>query len=1018
MSVYPDALDSDLEIPRVENNITEIGGDVINSLRDIVFAIEKTLGVNPQGNASDLVTRIGAVIDGNGNIRSTALAASGLVSLPITDAQVGTTAAIKESKLDLNYSTSSLNAGISSNSTDIESLITSINSLSSNVIRHYNGNYSRHDGYEVDLRTTIRSATTVEAVINLINNALVQHENSSVDTHTASSVSVLNEFLNISATNVQSALVELDAHGDQATTTHQDQMHTTGIILNDRSVQGTQGNLKDTTFCGTIYQTDTTQATNILQVMRPNVARVSSKNIDLRRLLFGSRQNLRIQAGGVGRGALDVNLTSAIPTDDINDIVEVINTQARQSHYPISAYNTSGKLTIAHNIPGEQFTIRVLNTVSLSADGPLGFSDVASETFTWTGDDNAAYIGGALVGDFKTLVKKHHVHGATSSTISLGLGDLRNYGVDTGNEGRVLCNITNHSSSPSANGTYYIISYTSNEVFILNASIAAGTFDIEIMADSLNFENSSNGELFDIFVEADADGYGILTKHNRITYGPISGVSLKSVSKDFPTSNVEWRVASANKLYLYSDNIAGVGTDIPAGFIGQLRVFAPDNTNSALFEVHGTPTSLKRSMTSRAFSGSDDKLYIGSIHYAGNFGLTALRYFVDKRDIGVSMEDVSEDELNRTDLENTIDEIRSNGVIRGLDVISTSNTSFRIRGGRALVNGRVVDVETQDVTVNDLSDSSKILLLDRYGNFIIKDEYDSGYTLSDLSLGTQYGDDRGLAIICEFATNGTSIDGYFVDRRLMVNNIDKRLDNLEISVDQQIDEVLSTVQGSMWGFTVTSASVLGDGYVAGIEMGANNGFTYVPYADETQYSAYGFGAGDPSITTRRFEFTDQDAIQTSVFRAIGLTHINVFIETTYTGATDGIYGPFGVSGTVYVDVGVSAEVGSTDTHVYEGYANVKVISSGLLPSTSLTEKYVVSIPVDVLELPENVMFDIVPRIRIRNSNYVDGGIGPDPEPTIRFDNIRVVTSSYSIAGSINSTDGSSVSLGVSVDDIL
>ena len=67
-SKYPGSLDTDAEIQRVDDNITEIGGDAINALRDAVFAIEKTLGTNPQGSSTDLKTRISVSIDNSGNI--------------------------------------------------------------------------------------------------------------------------------------------------------------------------------------------------------------------------------------------------------------------------------------------------------------------------------------------------------------------------------------------------------------------------------------------------------------------------------------------------------------------------------------------------------------------------------------------------------------------------------------------------------------------------------------------------------------------------------------------------------------------------------------------------------------------------------------------------------------------------------------------------------------------------------------------------------------------------------------
>ena len=39
MSNYPSALNTDLELPRIDNNITEIGAEAINSIRDAIFAI-------------------------------------------------------------------------------------------------------------------------------------------------------------------------------------------------------------------------------------------------------------------------------------------------------------------------------------------------------------------------------------------------------------------------------------------------------------------------------------------------------------------------------------------------------------------------------------------------------------------------------------------------------------------------------------------------------------------------------------------------------------------------------------------------------------------------------------------------------------------------------------------------------------------------------------------------------------------------------------------------------------------
>lgn len=1013
MSVYPVDLDSDVEIQRVDDNITEIGSAAINALRDAVFAIEKTLGVDPQGNMQDLVARINEVIDEDGNIRTASISEHGLVTLPITNLHIASNAAIEEDKIDLDYATATLSGLITSNQIDINTIRTTLIELSIRNIRHFDGVADRHDGYQVDLIATVMGVDKIEPALHLLDDALSSHENLIANAHSASSIPVNDEFVNISASDVQSALIELDLIGSGDVQTHQDVLHGNSVSLSNRGEQGSQGNLKETTLAGTIYQTDHSQATDIFQIMRPNVARVTGRNHDLKSLKIGSAQTLRIQAGGISRDALDVSLSSVIPTDDIDQIVLAINTVARQQHYPISAYNTSGKLTIAHNIPGNEFTIQILNTVALTASSALGFGDVTSTVFGWAGNNHSCYIGGKRVTGIKSLINLYHTHSTSPlSTINLGLGDLALQGLTTSSEGRVLCNITNHSSGPTSNGTYYILSFPTSSTFVLNEDIPLGSFDIEIASDSVNFTNSANGELFDIFIETGTDGYGTISKSNRVSYGPISGISVRSISESFPTSNVAWKVDSSNSVQLFEGDDSGVIASIPTGFQGQVQAFMPDNVNSALFEVTGVPPNGKKSMTVSSFAGTDDKLYIGSVHYAGSFGLNTLKFATDRRSLGGTIDNKTDDELARVPVEDFAKELRNNGVVRGLDVISSSSESFKLRGGKALIDGRFVEVETQDITVNEFGAANRLLLLDRDGNFIIRSEFDAAYAFDTLTSGDAYGDERGVAIICEFETDGSFIvDGYFSDRRLMVSNIDKRLVDTEAALNQQITQIRNTVQGSSWGFTVVEATAT-DGYLGSIEVGQNHGFSYIPSQLEDITAAYGFLAGNATITTRVFQFSDPDTIITSVFRAKGFTYINIFVKATYSGNSGG---PFGVSGTTHIEVGIGVETASS---ISSDYARVKTINAGALPVNSQIERYVASIPVSQVGLPENVMFDMVPRIRIINSHYIDGGTSSETEPTITFDDIRIVSSSYSVAGDISNVDGSSSSIGVAVGDIL
>ncbi len=108
MTVYPNAIDGDAELIRVDDAITEIGGEAINQLREAVFAIQQELGILPSGVLNSLTERLAVFLNDNGTIKTSALTSVGLVTLPITNNQVGTNAGIAEFKLNLDHSTSDL----------------------------------------------------------------------------------------------------------------------------------------------------------------------------------------------------------------------------------------------------------------------------------------------------------------------------------------------------------------------------------------------------------------------------------------------------------------------------------------------------------------------------------------------------------------------------------------------------------------------------------------------------------------------------------------------------------------------------------------------------------------------------------------------------------------------------------------------------------------------------------------------------------------------------------------------
>lgn len=265
MSTYPSALDSDATIQRVDDNLSEIGTQVINQIRDALFAVEKSLGINPFGSASDVTTRLNVFSNPDGSVKASALTAIGLVTLPITDIQVANNAAIKEIKLALDFSTSDLHTEIAANTALLTSLNTFAGITASNLTAHITGadvlfdnspakhilshillNQHPTDPRDVsftwnglrDKNGNLRSATQAMAAMDQINTDLISHENSTSNAHLASAIIVdTDNFTQIPliAVDVQQALNYIDQAEELNMGLHRATQHANGVPRYARS---------------------------------------------------------------------------------------------------------------------------------------------------------------------------------------------------------------------------------------------------------------------------------------------------------------------------------------------------------------------------------------------------------------------------------------------------------------------------------------------------------------------------------------------------------------------------------------------------------------------------------------------------------------------------------------------------------------------------------------------------------------------------------------------------------------
>lgn len=237
MSNYPYILDDDTTILRVDNNITEISGENFNQVRDAIFKIEEELGIKPAGSMDNLNEFLDVSHNDDGTIKASALASVGLVTLPIDNAQVGAHAGILESKLALDYSTSSLYTLIAGNITSINTLTDTTSGLTTTLNLHMGGGPTRHFASHIDMDVPLPGTTTVEDALHSIDTELTDHE-TNTGAHDASNISVdTSGFVEISAyaTDVQAALGELDSLEGGKLVDHRATMHSAGVPVDARS---------------------------------------------------------------------------------------------------------------------------------------------------------------------------------------------------------------------------------------------------------------------------------------------------------------------------------------------------------------------------------------------------------------------------------------------------------------------------------------------------------------------------------------------------------------------------------------------------------------------------------------------------------------------------------------------------------------------------------------------------------------------------------------------------------------
>jgi hypothetical protein len=189
MSNFPTSYDDDTTLPVVNDNITEIGGEAINALRDFAFNTELYLGIGLNGSMPSLAARLGVSINPDGTLNSSTIAALGFVTLPITQDQIANNAQIPESKLMLDHRTADLFNYINDLSNSVNTALGWISTTGVELQPHLLGFIYRHTMAQIDVSQdlvnfpfmdnkfrALRDNSNSYTLVNDINNELLAHQ--------------------------------------------------------------------------------------------------------------------------------------------------------------------------------------------------------------------------------------------------------------------------------------------------------------------------------------------------------------------------------------------------------------------------------------------------------------------------------------------------------------------------------------------------------------------------------------------------------------------------------------------------------------------------------------------------------------------------------------------------------------------------------------------------------------------------------------------------------------------------
>lgn len=733
MSKFPTEIDTDAELPSVIDGSTEIAGDAINAQKDAILSIERALGTDPQGTTASLADRLDVSINPDGTLNSSAIAAAWLLSSPITNAHVSATAAIDESKINLDVSTSLLQDQITDLSIDVEALQGSVGSAVAQLASHITGSDYRHAAQHIVVSPSVAAGTNAQTALQNVYAELNSHIADSVGAHDADAISYSPApGSNLSATSVGGALDEIDSNFINRVNRHLDTAHSNGISSDGYIYLGGQGAVNAASFAAVPFQPLSGQPR--IKIGGINHATLISRGANPAGLGSGASGLLVDYSDGYSLYTASVTGLNSCPypagsENRLRGAVVKFNEAFKAVGALVTAFQFGNEIVLQHNTPDGYIAVREPSIAS--AAGALGFSSVVGQRAQPI-SHFVAVTDGIPIDGWIPLASGT----ATLSGPSLLLSVSSPVAVGS------LVHITNHTGLGA--GTYQVVA-VAGSIATLNKPIPAGSFSYSVLPDSVAIGAASSGTTYEVLV--DSAGIPSTSARANITVSPISGLRIVECSLQPGTYSLSITgTGSVRSLYISSGTISGSAVQLAQGYVGAVMLRAPKGMGTVLVEVASLSPPSPVTAAFEVFASVENDGLQKVCSYWSN-GLV-VEFPSDTRNIGL----VSAAALATDVFSKAIAEYPSNywnGLVSA-DAPLVSGASLQISASRFLIGGVIKDLAAAEIsfTSTPIAYGTYNLYVDLGGSLRLGLESGAGVTLQNIV-------SRGEIPLARVTYNGT-----------------------------------------------------------------------------------------------------------------------------------------------------------------------------------------------------------------------------------------------------------------------